>query len=388
LANTSAEVLATLRAGGRLDSIEALAGLPAGELFGSVIEPLSDAFDAGLARAYVDVFSRLMERAMPVFRAAELVERYAALRESRPRMEPKRVVVLSRVTLGADVAITSTFLAGALQRWPGAAVVFAGPGKNFELFSGDERVSLLDVRYGRGATLAERLQAGLDLAPLLRDEGTVVLDPDSRLSQLGLLPLADVERTLFFESRTVGGETDSLVALSRAFVGETLGVEAGPWIRPPAPEWVPAADLAVSFGVGENAAKRVSDGFEFELIQGLLDRGMQVLLDSGAPGTAEAERAARLEERCRGPLLVWSGSFAPFAAAIGRSRLYVGYDSAGQHVAAACGVPRITVFNGFAGERFVARWRPEGAGASRILLAGDGLVEELWRAVDELTGRS
>ena len=210
------------------------------------------------------------------------------------------------------------------------------------------------------------------LAPLVNDASTLVMDPDSRLSQLGLLPLAEVERTLFFESRGVGGPEDSLVSLAGSFVGDALGVSARPWIQPPSPEWVPTADVAVSFGVGENPAKRVSDSFEFDLVQGLLDRGLRVLLDSGAPGSAEAERARGLEARCRGALFVWSGSFAPFAAAIGRSRLYVGYDSAGQHVAAACGVARITVFNGFAGERFVARWRPEGAGFSRSTRYSNG----------------
>ena len=125
MASTSAEVLRELRAGGRVESIDALAAMPASELFGSVIEPLSDAFEASLVPAYVDVFSRLMERAVPGLRAAELVERYGRLRVSRPRLEPSRVVVLSRVTLGADVAITSTFLAGALARWPGVPVVLA-----------------------------------------------------------------------------------------------------------------------------------------------------------------------------------------------------------------------------------------------------------------------
>ena len=56
----------------------------------------------------------------------------------------------------------------------------------------------------------------------------------------------------------------------------------------------------------------------------------------------------------------WNGSFAGFAAIIARSRLYVGYDSAGQHVAAACGVPLISVFAGFACPRMFARWRPAG----------------------------
>ena len=363
-------------------SIESLAALPAGELFGSYIEPLADSFDPSLIPVYADVFSRLMERAVPGLSAAALSSRYERLRVSRPSFEPSRVVVLSRVTLGADVAITSTFLAGAMARWPTASIVFAGSRKNFELFSGEPRVSLLEVRYGRGASLAERLEAGLGLQALLTDSATLVLDPDSRLSQLGLLPLADVERTLFFESRGVGGPEDSLVSLARGFVRETLGVEAAPWIRPPAPELVPAADVAVSFGVGENPAKRVSDEFEYELVQGLLARGLSVLLDSGAPGSSEAERAAALETRCHGALFLWSGSFAPFAAAIGRSRLYVGYDSAGQHVAAACGVARITVFNGHSGERFAARWRPEGDGFSRVLFVSEGLMGEVWRAVE------
>ena len=44
------------------------------------------------------------------------------------------------------------------------------------------------------------------------------------------------------------------------------------------------------------------------------------------------------------------GAFAPFAAQIARSRLYVGYDSAGGHVASACGVPLISIAKGFASD--------------------------------------
>ena len=47
---------------------------------------------------------------------------------------------------------------------------------------------------------------------------------------------------------------------------------------------------------------------------------------------------------------------------IARSKLYVGYDSAGQHVAAACGTPLIAVCAGFASPRMFSRWRPTGAG--------------------------
>ncbi len=54
------------------------------------------------------------------------------------------------------------------------------------------------------------------------------------------------------------------------------------------------------------------------------------------------------------------GSFASFAAEIARSKLFVGYDSAGGHVASACGVPVISIFKGAVSERFLARWRPLG----------------------------
>ena len=50
-----------------------------------------------------------------------------------------------------------------------------------------------------------------------------------------------------------------------------------------------------------------------------------------------------------------SGAFAPFAAEIARSRLFVGYDSAAGHVASACGVPLISIATGFATERMAAR---------------------------------
>jgi len=42
------------------------------------------------------------------------------------------------------------------------------------------------------------------------------------------------------------------------------------------------------------------------------------------------------------------------------SDVYVGYDSAGQHIAAALGVPTVSVFTAAAPERHAERWRPYG----------------------------
>jgi ADP-heptose:LPS heptosyltransferase len=52
---------------------------------------------------------------------------------------------------------------------------------------------------------------------------------------------------------------------------------------------------------------------------------------------------------------------------IAKSRLYIGYDSSGQHAAAACGTPLVSVFAGFASPRTLARWRPTGAGRIEVI---------------------
>ena len=66
-------------------------------------------------------------------------------------------------------------------------------------------------------------------------------------------------------------------------------------------------------------------------------------------------------------LFVWRGRIGLLAALIGRSDLYIGYDSAGQHIAAALGVPCIDVFAGFSSPRMLDRWRPTGVAASRVI---------------------
>lgn len=81
---------------------------------------------------------------------------------------------------------------------------------------------------------------------------------------------------------------------------------------------------------------------------------------------------------------LWEGSFAGFASIIAGSRLYVGYDSAGQHVAAACGVPLISIFAGFPSPRMFARWRPTGIHSAVIRVDQPDPVETLRRVREVL----
>ena len=55
----------------------------------------------------------------------------------------------------------------------------------------------------------ERLAVWDDLKTLAAAPDCLVLDPDSRLTQLGLLPICDEDRYHLFESRAYGGATDA-----------------------------------------------------------------------------------------------------------------------------------------------------------------------------------
>ena len=349
-------------------------------LFRIVVERLGDLFEPRLCRVYADLFSEVIGRRIPTLHADHLAARYERVRVprvfDRDPAAVRNVFVLSRVTLGADVAITSVLLDAAKQRFPNARIWFVGPRKGWELFAGDGRIEHADIAYGRRGSLDDRLAVW----PALRDAvglpGSIVIDPDSRLTQLGLLPICRGEDYFFFESRGWGGDREeALAVLASQWARETFGVaDAKPYIA----TGLDAREYAttVSFGVGENPGKRLPDPFEEELLAKL---PRPVLIDKGAGGE-EAERVERAVAPAGGGVDTWDGSFAGFAAHIQRSRLYVGYDSAGGHVAAACGVPLVSIFAGFCCERMFQRWRPSGVGAIRVIRA-DGEGDVLERAV-------
>lgn len=365
-----------------LDPEPAAASRAASALFAGLVEPLADRFEPRLCRAYAALFSRVLARALGGLSAADLLARYERVRSVRAvDFEPARVFVLSRVTLGADIAVTSVLLDAARQRFPRAEIFFAGPQKNWELFERAPRLRHLPVSYPRLGTLAERLASYAKLRADLDAPDALVLDPDSRITQLGLLPVCAEERHFLFESRGYGGESDaSLTALAQDWARRVLGVEdAVPWMHPRfACEFGSQPAATVSLGVGENPAKRVEDPFEEELLALLSSRKGLVMADAGAPGSEEEERVRRAAERAqaRGARIgIHEGSFASFAAMIAASDFYAGYDSAGQHAAAAAGVPLICVFRGYASERTVARWAPDGP-APAAVVRGEGKTAE------------
>jgi ADP-heptose:LPS heptosyltransferase len=323
------------------------------------VEGLADRFDSALCDIYASLFSQAIAYAVEGVDPSALVARYQRVRRVRPISgDPETVYVLSRVTLGADVAVTSVLLDAAKHRFPDAHIIFVGPHKNFELFAGDPRIQHAPITYRRGG-LRDRLAVWDDLRSLLTEPDSIVIDPDSRLTQLGLLPVCPEDRYYFFESRAYGAETNlSLAQLAAAWASETVGhAEACPFIAVNKPN--PTPQIAINLGVGENPAKRLPDPFEAQLLALLASTGIPLIIDRGAGGE-ESDRVQRAVAQSGAAPTLWEGSFAGFASIIAASRLYVGYDSAGQHVAAACGIPLISIFTGFPVPRMFDRWRPVG----------------------------
>jgi hypothetical protein len=347
--------------------VQALAVDEGRALLSVVVERLGDLFEPRLCETYEALFTQVIRRTCP-----ELSPRIR--RRAKSSAAPGttgRVYLLSRVTLGADVAVTSVLMDAAKRRYPDAEIVFVGPKKSYELFEADPRIHHFPAPYARGGTLLDRLQASASL----RLEDGIVIDPDSRLSQLGLISVCDEDRYFFFESRSYGGGGDDpLPVLSARWASETFGInDARPYIAP-REATAPPADITVSLGVGENPNKRVDENFERELMRLLAQTEASVLVDKGGD---EPERR-RVEAVLQPGMRTHDGAFAPFAEQIARSRLYVGYDSAGGHVASACGVPLISIAKGFASERMLARWRPNGT-----VIRGDGpdVLDQVRRAL-------
>ena len=200
-------------------------------LFGVLVEGLADRFEPALCDAYARLFSQAVAHAREGVHPALLVARYERVRRVRPVSgKPHRIFVLSRVTLGADIAVTSVLLAAVKRRFPHADLIFAGPKKNYELFAADRHIHHVSVEYRRGG-LRERLAIWDDLQNLLSDQSALIIDPDSRLTQLGLLPVTSDERYHLFESRSYGAASDHALPVLPARGSPFCAITGPP--RPP-----------------------------------------------------------------------------------------------------------------------------------------------------------
>jgi len=411
---------------------------------------LSDAFRPEYCTLYDRAFAQIVQycRTLPACRELDaglrrfgltteddLLARKARLKGRREKLDladasrVRKVLIPSRVTIGADVAVTSVFLDGMKDAMPRAEMVLLAPPVTQELFAGDPSVRVRKVHYQRDEGLAERLNTWLEvlaatnaeIAGLGPDE-YLVADPDSRLTQLGLLPLvADQSRDWFFESRSYPGE-GSVSRLAAGWLADHfhLSREPRPFIamseadRAAGQELIAAlrrggANLVVSvhFGVGDNPNKRLPNPFETRLLSALLADGATVVLAKGI-GAEEVSRAERhiaelravgwrvaevnrqnMERLSAEPalgvdVLTFEGRLGLFCALVAASDEYIGYDSAGQHIAAALGVPTIDIFADSNTPLAAKRWRPFGPGLVRVVEADKLSLNRISEGIEQV----
>jgi ADP-heptose:LPS heptosyltransferase len=411
------------------DPAVARAGLRA--IFAGLVERLNDSFDPRFCRLYDRLFAEIIDfyRHLPAAVAidnelnrfflktdSDLLARKRQIQGNRgltdaEKQSIRRVILLSRVTLGADVAITSVILQRVRQALPRAEAVLLGSPKLTDLFGGDPQLRVHQVRYQRGAGVVDRLNSWLAAVRAIEQEargfeaGAVwVVDPDSRLTQLGLLPVCPADQIYsLFESRSFrSGQATGLSRLASLWSWQILQAgsqEIFPTVSIPKRHLQFGQEVtgrlrrggrpyivSLSFGVGGNELKRHGDEFEEGLLAQLLKEAT-VILDKGA-SASEHEQVDRLVARSRRlghrvlelnegaglpddggfDLVTFDGGIGAFAGMIAASDEYVGYDSAGQHIAAALSVPTLTIFVNGNSERFAERWRPGGPGFIEVLL--------------------
>jgi ADP-heptose:LPS heptosyltransferase len=411
------DVLAAIRRGERLPPaiLRDLGANQPGDFFRIIVEALADSFDPAQAQAYEDLMRAWIAPLAPV----------------QPLI-PNRVetvFVLSRVTLGADIKITSVMLSAIKRRFAEAEIVLVGNRKSAGLFSADPRISHLNADYPRTGLVTARVQFAHDLRRQIDGPNRLVIDPDSRMTQLGLIPVCAPEHYFHFPSRTAiplplaseskptsalppadarastpvflsrdhegavrspSQDPTNLTELTQHWLFQTFGESREAYIATPRiPIEGDAPRATVSLGVGENETKRVQGDFEAKLIQTLGEKFRTIWIDRGVGGAESARVTAAAEasgyiDRIR----FWEGSFAGFASLISQSDLYTGYDSAGQHAAAATGTPLITIFAGAPSERFRQRWSPQGPGRIRIIdadsLNAEGCLQQFRTAQNVL----
>jgi ADP-heptose:LPS heptosyltransferase len=350
------EALEALQRGERLppDSVRTLGEEQPDEFFRTIIEALSDSFDPRRIAAYEELMTAWIPKT--------------------PRMQPRipkhveTVCVLSRVTLGSDIKITSIILDAMKRRFPEASIVFVANRKSAELFETDARIKHLEADYPRSGPVSRRIDFAHELRRKLEAPNRILIDPDSRMTQLGLLPVCELEHYFHFPSR-LGDSAPNLTQLTQNWLQETFGISGHPYI---APARVPiegdAPRAAISLGVGGNDSKRLGSDFETKLLRELGVRYQTLWIDRGAGGE-EARRVTAAVEASgtRDRVRYWEGGFASFASIISQCDFYAGYDSAGQHAAAAANIPLTSYFGGAPSQRFVERWSPAGNGPIRVV---------------------
>lgn len=408
--------------------------IAAKKLFGTIIETLCDSFDNIALEIYNRIMTNIITSYVHKNQAtlfAHNLDKFARywgtdleLRISKLINEDKllpnvnkvkNIFLLSRVTIGADIAISSVIIQRLLNFFKLDSIVIFGNSKIEQIFGNNPIIRFRNIAYPRRGGLQERLNVWNQLVEGMQKElhrcgekTTIVIDMDSRLTQLGLLPVTDKTPYYLFPSRKYDDSNAAMtmVELANAWFDRISGTEDFSFPK----IWLPdnltiAAEfsrnakiqgakniICVNLGFGGNPNKKLDEETEKRLILELLKTpNTVVVLDKGF-GEMELRVADSIMSYVRengftvrktdyitlGENGIGSGmvtiqcSIGELCSIIAACDQYIGYDSAGQHIAAATETPSITLFIGNGNMRFIRRWRAFGKKPSHVIYIPNG----------------
>jgi hypothetical protein len=289
--------------------------------------------------------------------------------------------------------------------------VLIGGSKLDQSYGGNSRIRLRRVPYNRKGGLLDRLSSWQTVLKIIDQElaacpleNTILIDPDSRLSQLGVLPIIDLDHYFFFDSRSEISFAGNLAMAQLTNVWLNKLTDAEDFSHPKV--WLLPSNLqkaaqlyaklknngagrviAINFGVGGNPRKKVGMLLEQELLLTLLQEpNTVILLDKGigdeelrdsdalmarikAKGytTHDAVFNKKLDTQLHWGIIGLQSRIGEIAAIIAECDEYIGYDSACQHIAAALKTPCLTIFAGSNNMRFIRRWSAFGSNSCKIV---------------------
>lgn len=393
-------------------------------IFHQIIEKLCDSFsDQGVTLCNL-VLARILDfiRHTPQGRdldrlllefgfstAEDILQRYEQNRTIRPipfhlRKGVKKIIILSRITAGADIAITSVIIQRLAQTFQKAELILIGPTHLPQMFAAIPKVRCINFLYKNDSDLFNKMTSWPPLLEIARkehrglsQEEILLFDPDTRMTQLGLLPVLDSASTYYFCSRA---------DVPPEFAEKNLSFLTNHWLNlllhensnnPPALPKQQTASIfqkfctelkrkgcrtiiCINFGVGNDPRKKIPGNFEGNLIKSLLqDPHTVIILDSGrgpqeskhiarhlrlaeqdalATGTISEEYISPEAARLSHGLIIFKASLGALGKMITATDCFIGYDSCGQHLASATGTPSVIIFAGAPSPRFIRRWSP------------------------------